>query len=105
MRGEVDEAVKDIGFKHVIIVKPGLLVGSREDSRPGEFAARSVASFVGAISGNRLKDGWAQDADVVAKAAVSAALQVVDGTNREAITELSQRDVVRLGRLEWRGPD
>ncbi|KAI5194635.1 NAD(P)-binding protein [Aureobasidium subglaciale] len=102
MKGELDEAVKEVGFEHVIILKPGLLVGSREDSRPGEFMGRSMASFLGRISGNVLKDPWAVDADVVAKAAVSATVDVLEGRNSERVRVLSQQDVLRLGRMEWK---
>lgn len=102
MKGELDEAIKAIGFKHTIIVRPGLLVGTRNDSRPGEFAVRKVARLLGSVSNNRLKDTWAQDADVVAKAAVTAALAVVGGNNNEAVRVLDQADVVRLGRTEWK---
>lgn len=103
MKGELDEAVKAIGFQHVIILKPGLLVGTRNDSRPGEFAARKVASILGSLSGNRLKDSWAQDAEVVARAAVKATLEARDGKNTEAVRVLGQSDIVRLGRTEWEG--
>jgi uncharacterized protein YbjT (DUF2867 family) len=101
MKGELDEAVQQIGFVHVIILKPGLLVGTREDSRPGEFMGRSVASFLGKISGGILKDSWAQDADVVARAAVSALLDVMEKRNNENVRILNQQDVIRLRRTEW----
>lgn len=102
MKGELDEAVKAIGFEHVIILKPGLLVGSREDSRPGEFMGRSMATFLGKISGGMLKDAWAQDADVVARAAVRALLDVIEKKNNDGVTVLNQQDVIRLGRTEWK---
>jgi hypothetical protein len=38
MEGEHDE-------EHGIILKPGLLVGTREDRRPGKFMGRSMATF------------------------------------------------------------
>lgn len=63
---------------------------------------RKVASFFGSISGNRLKDFWAQDADVVAKAAVRTGLDAVDGKETEKFKILSQSDIVRLGRTEWK---
>jgi hypothetical protein len=102
MKGELDESVKAIGFKHTIILKPGLLIGARNDSRPGEFAARKVASFLGAVSDNRLTDSWAQDAQVVARAAVKASLEAVQGESTEAVRILGQGDIVRLGRTEWK---
>lgn len=90
MKGELDEAVKAIGFQRTIILKPGLLVGTREDSRPGEFAARKVAGWLGSWS-----EGWAQSAEVVARAAVKAALEEGEG-----VTVLSQKDIVRLGNAD-----
>jgi len=46
-----------------------------------------------------LKDSWAQDADIVARAAVAAAVDVVEGRNREEVWVLEQREVVRMGRV------
>lgn len=104
MRGELDEAIKAVDFEHTIILRPGLLVGTRSDSRPGEYAGRRMATFLGWISGDRLKDPWAQDADVVAKAALSAALEALEGKNTEKMRLLSQSDIIRLGRTERRNP-
>jgi uncharacterized protein YbjT (DUF2867 family) len=36
MKGELEDAVKALGFKHTVILRPGLIVGGREDSRPAE---------------------------------------------------------------------
>jgi len=36
MKAELDEAVKALAFEHTVLVKPGLIVGTREDSRPPE---------------------------------------------------------------------
>jgi uncharacterized protein YbjT (DUF2867 family) len=98
MKGELDEAVKEIGFEHTIILKPGLLVGTREDSRPGEFAARTVAGALSKVSGGWLTDGWAQNADIVARAAVIAGVQAANGKIDKGVMVLGQKDIVRLGR-------
>lgn len=125
MKGELEDSVKALGFKHVVIIRPGLIVGDRKDSRPAEFAMRKVAAFMGAVSGNRLKDFWAQgmsfggifrhgegsfadddcvvsDDDVIAKAAVNAGLKCINGEVKEAVWEIGQADIVRLGRTEWK---
>lgn len=83
-------------FEHIVILKPELLVGDRKDSRPGEYVARSVVSFLGRR--NRLKDSWAQDADVVAAAAVEAGLAALDGQSTKRVTILAQHDIVRMRR-------
>ena len=101
MKGELEEAVKGLGFENCIILRPGLIVGERVDSRPPEFALRKVASAVGALH-NGLKDFWAQDADVIARAAVKAGLDCVEGKGTGGFKILGQSDIVRMGRTEWK---
>lgn len=66
-------------------------------SRLTRYPSRS-ASFLGAISGDRLKDFWAQDAEVVGKAAVRAGLNALDGKEPEKVKMLYQSDIVKLGK-------
>lgn len=117
MKGELEDAVKALvetkehGVKHVIILRPGLIVGEREDSRPAEFVARKVAGWMGWVNPG-LQDFWAQDARVIGRAAVEAGVRAMRGRDgREGgegveiprVWELGQRDIVRLGRTEWKG--
>lgn len=101
MKAELEEAVKALDFPHTVILKPGLLAGERQDSRPAEAVVRGIAKGLGAIS-KRLTDFWAQDADVVGKAAVSAAVRCAEGKKEAGIWVLSQSEIVRLGRTEWK---
>lgn len=101
MKADLEEAVVELGFDHTVIVKPGLIVGSREDSRPPEAAFRGVAKLLGAVSGGWLKDGWAQDADVIGRAAVSAGVKALNGDIKEKVYFVNQADLIRLGRTEW----
>lgn len=103
MKGELDEAVKELGFPHTILVKPGLLVGTRKDSRPPEAVLRAVASGLGAISKRWLTDWWAQEADIIGRAAVAAGRQALEGKREEGVWVVSQSDIIRLGRTEWKG--
>ncbi|KAK0103425.1 Protein fmp52, mitochondrial [Cadophora gregata] len=100
MKGELEESVKEIGFEHTIILRPGLLVGAREESRPAEAILRGVANCLGSVA-HVLKDTWAQDAEVVGKAAVSAGLQALEG-GKPKVWEIGQSEIVRLGRTEWK---
>jgi len=101
MKGELDEAVKEMGFEHTVLVKPGLIKGTREDSRPPEYAIRMIAGALGKLS-TGLTDFWSQDADVIAKAAVSAGLKCLKDKDAPKVLELGQSDIVRLGRTEWK---
>ena len=104
MKGELEDAVKALDFEKTVILRPGLIVGAREDSRPSEAAIRHVAKFLGGISGHWLTDGWAQDADVIAKAAVSGGLKALAGEGPKVWT-LGQSEIVRLGRTEWKATE
>ncbi|KAF4546756.1 NmrA-like family protein [Lasiodiplodia theobromae] len=100
MKGELEDAVKALGFDHTVILRPGVILGNRQDSRPAEFAVRKVAGLVG-MFGSGFKDFWAQEAEVIAKAAVAAGLQCVEGKREKGVWEVQQKDIVRLGRTEW----
>ncbi|KAI9818840.1 MAG: Protein fmp52, mitochondrial [Pycnora praestabilis] len=102
MKGQLEEAVKALNFEYTVLLRPGLIVGTRGDSRPPEAAVRAIAKFMGAISGNVLKDFWAQDADVIGKAAVSAGMKCLAGQAPSRVWLVTQGDIVRLGRTEWR---
>lgn len=99
----MDEAVKELGFPYTVIVKPGLLVETRKDSRPSEAVFRAVAKGMGAISKGWLTDVWAQNADVIGRAAVAAGMQCLEGKREEGVWVVSQSDIIRLGRTEWNG--
>ncbi|KAJ9608354.1 Protein fmp52, mitochondrial [Cladophialophora chaetospira] len=101
MKGEIEEHIKEIGFDHTIIVRPGLLVGQREEPRLVEGVLRGFANVLGKVHSS-LKDSWAQDADVIAKASVSAAIKAQKGEVKEKVWILGQSDIVRLGSKEWK---
>jgi uncharacterized protein YbjT (DUF2867 family) len=102
MKGEIEEDIKALGFDHTVIVQPGIISGQREESRPMEAVIRHVAGFAGMINSHYLKDWWAQDADMIAKAAVSAGLKALDGEAPSKVWLLKGPDIVRLGRTDWK---
>ncbi|KAG0646027.1 fmp52 [Hyphodiscus hymeniophilus] len=101
MKGELEDGVSALGFDHTIILRPGLIVGSREESRPAEAVVRKIAGFAGML-GHGFKDFWAQDAEIIAKAAVAGGLMALEGKVEEKVLILAQSDIVRLGRTEWK---
>ena len=101
MKAELEEAVKELGFQYTVILKPGLLVGRRTESRPSEAVFRGIAKSLSSIS-KGLIDWWAQDVDVIGKAAVSAGMQCVEGKREEGVWIVSQSDIIKLGRTEWK---
>ena len=74
-KAELDEAVTELGFRHTVLVKPGVLVGTREQSRPSEAFVQAIARDFSAISNGWSTEFVAQDVDVVDRAAVAAGMQ------------------------------
>jgi uncharacterized protein YbjT (DUF2867 family) len=99
LKAEIEIAVKKLDFEHTVIVKPGLIVGDRGESRPIEAVFRGTAKLLGALSGGALKDAWAQDADVIARAAVKAGLKASEVKESELkFWEVDQGEILSLGR-------
>jgi len=59
MKGELEDAVRALDFDHTVFLRPGLIVGHREESRPLEFMAQKAAGLAGML-GNGFRDSWAQ---------------------------------------------
>lgn len=97
MKGELEDAVKALEFKHTVFVRPGLIVGDRNDSRPLETALRTVAKGLRSLT-PKLTDGWAQDASMIARAAVNAGVQCVEGKREAGVWNVEMRDIVALGK-------
>lgn len=49
MKGELEQAVRQLPFSHIHIVQPSLLVGERTESRPGERFGKVVLDAINAI--------------------------------------------------------
>jgi uncharacterized protein YbjT (DUF2867 family) len=97
MKGELEEAVKELGFKHTVIVRPGLIVGERTESRPAEAGLRALAKGLRSLT-PKATDFWAQDAGVIARAAVNAGVQCLEGKREGGVWVLEMGDIVSLGR-------
>ncbi|KAF2271344.1 NAD(P)-binding protein [Westerdykella ornata] len=99
MKGELEERVKALGFKHCVILRPGLILGERQERRWAEGVARGLAGVLKGVSPGFV-EGWAQDAGVIARAAVRAGVECIEGRGKEGVWEIGQGEIVRLGREE-----
>lgn len=45
LKGEIEEAMKELQFKHCYIYQPSMLIGSRTESRPFEFIGQKLMLF------------------------------------------------------------
>lgn len=97
MKGELEDSVKALGFKHTVLVRPGLILGGRQDSRPAEFAIQKVAGLFKSVT-PKLTDFWAQDATTIARAAVNAGMQCAEGKKEGGVWVLGQAEINTLGK-------
>ncbi|KAL8812244.1 MAG: hypothetical protein Q9200_001185 [Gallowayella weberi] len=98
MKADLEDAITALEFPHTVILKPGLLVGTRQDVRVTEAVLRTVAKGLALISKAWLTEWWAQDVDVIGRAAVAAALECSEGKRDKGVWIVEQSDIIRLGR-------
>lgn len=76
IKGEVEEAIGKVGFRSYHIMRPSLLLGPRDESRPGEDAAKFFYKAFGFLIPEKYK---AVDAAKVARAMLRLARDEQEG--------------------------
>ncbi|KAK4222097.1 hypothetical protein QBC38DRAFT_490706 [Podospora fimiseda] len=105
MKNGVEDTIMGLGFAGTaIILRPGFILGEREESRWAEAKGQGVVKSLGRWVGLGWQDKIGQDAEVIARAAVKAARLAEEGKVPEGkkVWILEQRDIVKLGRDEWK---
>lgn len=101
MKGELEEAVQRLGFDHVVLVRPGFIGGHRAEARPAETVLKKLVGGVAWMPGGKgVAEGLMQPADWIARAAVRAGVECVEGTRDKGVWILDTKEIVRLGREE-----
>ena len=85
VKGEIEEAIAQVGFQAVHIFRPSLLLGPRTEKRPGELAAQLVYQFFGFLIPKKYK---AIQSAKVAQAMLQLAGQEEQGTHIHESKEL-----------------
>ncbi len=96
MKGELERDVEALGFPRTRILRPGLLDGERRERRAGERWALRVMRPLAPVLPPAVRP---IRVEVVARAAVRAALDPAPGTVRH-----EARALFRIGDLSWRDP-
>lgn len=90
-KGEMERAVGDIGFDRLGIMRPSLLLGSRDESRPAERLGQFAARLVNPLMLGGLARYRAVDAQTVAGAMVGFDLEDIGG-----LQVIEGKDIWRL---------
>ncbi|CAG9943796.1 unnamed protein product [Clonostachys rosea f. rosea IK726] len=99
MKVGVEDAVKGLEFDHSIIVRPGMLLGAREEQRFVEKGAQSIVSGLGLVH-KGLKNALGQDVDVIARATTKAIKLANEGKAPSKHWVLEGADILKLGAEE-----
>jgi uncharacterized protein YbjT (DUF2867 family) len=94
-KGEMEEAVTDLGFTSVDILQPSLLLGSRQGLRPAELAGRILSPLVNPFLVGAREAYRAIPAETVAKAMLGAARRGARGTYRYTYAAICQLATIR----------
>ena len=81
-KGEMEEAVSDLGFVAVDILQPSLLLGPRKSLRPLEITGRIFAPLINPLLTGAREPFRAIPAETVARAMLGAARRGARGTHR-----------------------
>jgi uncharacterized protein YbjT (DUF2867 family) len=68
VKGEVESAVRTVGFDRVDLIRPGLILGPRTERRPMEALLQRLAPMLNPLLGPRLARYAAIEVDVIATA-------------------------------------
>lgn len=80
VKGETENALRQMGLQRLVIFRPGLLMGERQEHRPGEKFAMGVMNLLKQVLPTNLEKRIATSAAVLATRAVDEALIAQPGT-------------------------
>lgn len=79
VKGQTEAALDELGYRRLVILRPGLLLGARKERRPGERFAALLAPLLGPLLLGPLSRYRGISADRVAAAMLGAAQAGSDG--------------------------
>ena len=94
-KGEMEEAVTDLGFTSVDILQPSLLLGPRKELRPLEITGRIFAPLINPLLTGTREAYRAVPAETVAKAMLGASRRGARGVYRYTFAGIRQLSELR----------
>ncbi|MBZ5533991.1 MAG: oxidoreductase [Acidobacteriia bacterium] len=89
-KGELEQKLGELGYRALKIFRPGLLLGKREEVRPGERFASRIAPFINFTLWGPLRHYRSIAAETVGRAMVGAATQDQSGTSFYEYDQISK---------------
>jgi len=97
--GIIEATVTQLDFDKIVFLRPGLIIGAREQIKLPEYGLWIFMKAVGMLTLGWSRNFRVQEADVVGRAAVVAGLKCFDGTAPPGkVWTLDIDDINRLGK-------
>lgn len=100
IKGETEQALRELGFAQLVLVRPSILAGDREESRPGEAVGLALMGVLSPLMLGPLRRYRPSHADVVARAMIQLAAtpgEAVRVVNAEELPALAQDERAQTG--------
>ncbi|KAH9216273.1 hypothetical protein DL95DRAFT_424654 [Leptodontidium sp. 2 PMI_412] len=85
IKAELGEAIKEVRFEKTVFIKPGMIVGTRDNAKPFDGIWWPLEGY------------WAQDAEFIGRASIVAGLEAVAGDG-PAVRNVGHEDIMKLGK-------
>lgn len=99
MKVGVEDAIKALDFEHAIIVRPGTILGEREQSRMAEGMWQKFLFGLGKVSPGA-KNALGQDASYIGRATVKATQMALQGKAPSKFWSVESSDILKMGEPE-----
>lgn len=101
MKQGVENVIRSLDFEQAVVLRPGLILGDREREHQGAPFLKSLIRGIDGLS-QAWHDNLGQEPEVIAQAAVKAALFAeADNGAPGRYRIIKRQEIVRLGRNEW----
>jgi uncharacterized protein YbjT (DUF2867 family) len=81
IKRDVENSLKKMNFRSLVIVRPSMLLGERKEFRLAESIGKTIMKVLGFLFVGKLKKYKAIDSDVVARALISLSKTDLEGTS------------------------
>lgn len=93
VKGEMEAGLRALGFERLDIIRPGLLIGDRDERRPAERAAQHLAPLVDPL----LRGGFARYGTIAAQGVAEAIVALI-GRPEPGVHIAHKREIRALSR-------
>ncbi len=90
LKGEIEEAMKELQFDHCYIYQPSILIGARTESRPLEFLSQKLMLFFEGLHLLSKSEYHSIRAETIAKSMLNTLGKEVEGVHIQRYQEMTR---------------